>query len=133
MWPYASRGSRFMGDVREISPSALEAEDFSTSAVSIKLWLPEKLVAAIDVLCDPHDASRPDVLRWILFEHVFGRVELAHLQRRMSGALGSRKQAGQQWQWRRDGAAVTPADDELTVIPAAAEALIRASVGTVAA
>ncbi len=59
MWPYATRGSRFMGDVSEISPSALEAEDFSTNAVSIKLWLPEKLVAAIDVLCDQHDASRP--------------------------------------------------------------------------
>ncbi len=82
MWPYASRGSRFLGDVIEISPSALEHEDFSTNAVSIKLWLPEKLVAAIDVLCDQHDASRPDVLRWILFEHVFGRVEFAHLERR---------------------------------------------------
>ena len=87
MWPYATRGSRFLGDVSEISPSALESEDFSTNAASIKLWLPEKLVAAIDVLCDQHDASRPDVLRWILFEHVFGRVELAHLQRRMSARL----------------------------------------------
>ena len=82
MWPYATRGSRFLGDVSEISPSALEAEDFRTNAVSIKLWLPEKLVAAIDVLCDQHDASRPDVLRWVLFEHVFGRIEFAHLQRR---------------------------------------------------
>ena len=35
MWPYATSGSRFMGDVSEISPSALEAEDFSTNAVSI--------------------------------------------------------------------------------------------------
>ena len=87
MWPYATRGSRFLGDISEISPSALEAEDFSTNAVSIKLWLPEKLVAAIDVLCDQHDASRPDVLRWILFEHVFGRVELAHLKLRMSAQL----------------------------------------------
>jgi len=82
MWPYATRGSRFMGDISEISPSALEAEDFSTNAVSIKLWLPEKLVAAIDVLCDRHDASRPDVLRWVLFKHAFGRIEFAHLQRR---------------------------------------------------
>ena len=55
--------------------------------MSIKLWLSEKLVAAIDVLCEQHDASRPDVLRWILFEHVFGRVELAHLKRRMSARL----------------------------------------------
>ena len=87
MWPYASRGSRFMGEVNEISPSTLEAEDFITNAVSIKLWLPEKLVAAIDVLCEQHDASRPDLLRWILFEHVFGRLELTHLKRRMSARL----------------------------------------------
>ena len=53
MWPYASRGSRFLGDVSEISPSALEAEDFSTNAASIKLWLPEKLVAAIDHSTQP--------------------------------------------------------------------------------
>ena len=43
------------------------------------------------------------------------------------------EQAGQQWQWRLTGAAVTPADDELTAILAASEALIRASVGTAAA
>lgn len=87
MWPYATRGSRFLGDVSELSPSALENEDFSTNPVSIKLWLPEKLVAAIDILCDQHDASRPDVLRWVFFEHVFGRVEFAHLKRRMSAQL----------------------------------------------
>ena len=43
------------------------------------------------------------------------------------------EQSGQQWQWRRDGAAATPADNELTAILAASEALIRASVGTAAA
>lgn len=82
MWPYSSRGSRFMGDISEVSPSALIAENFSLNDASIKLWLPEKLVAGIDVLCDQHDASRPDVLRWILFEHVFGRIEFSHLHRR---------------------------------------------------
>jgi hypothetical protein len=48
----------------------------------IKVWLPERLLAAIDVLCDAHDASRPDVLRWLLFEHAYGRNEFAHLRRR---------------------------------------------------
>lgn len=84
MWPYATRGSRFLGDVTELSASALEHHDFSTNAVAIKLWLPQKLVAAIDVLCNQHDASRPDVLRWIFFEHVYGRVEFSHLQRRVA-------------------------------------------------
>ena len=90
-----------MGEVSEISPSALEHEDFSTNAVPIKLWLPEKLVAAIDVLCDQHDASRPDVLRWIFFEHVFGRVELAHLKRRMSARLKEMEKADVKYSVRR--------------------------------
>jgi len=32
-------------------------------------------------LCDTHDASRPDILRWVLFEHAYGRIEFAHLLR----------------------------------------------------
>lgn len=94
MWPYASRGSRFLGDVSDISPSALENEHFGSNDVSIKLWLPEKLVASIDVLCDRHDASRPDVLRWIFFEHVFGRVEFVHLQHRYDAWQEKRAQYG---------------------------------------
>lgn len=84
MWPYATRGSRFLGNVTELSASSLEHQDFSTNDVAIKLWLPQKLVAGIDVLCNQHNASRPDVLRWVFFEHVYGRVEFSHLQRRVA-------------------------------------------------
>jgi len=87
MWPYASRGSRFLGDAADRHPSRLNSEDFAHNDGVIKLWLPERLLAAIDVLCDAHDASRPDVLRWLLFEHACGRTELAHLRRR-AGAVG---------------------------------------------
>ncbi len=81
MWPYASRGSRFFGNAADRHPSRLKPGDFACNDAVIKLWLPERLLAAIDVLCDEHDASRPDVLRWILFEHAYGRTEFAHLCR----------------------------------------------------
>lgn len=84
MWPYKTRGSRFMGDIQEIAPSRLAARTFRANDSAIKLWLPDKLLAAIDVLCDVHDTSRPDVLRALLFGHAFGYVELAHLIRRAS-------------------------------------------------
>lgn len=84
MWPYAKRRSRFLGDATESHASSLGAADFSTNDSIIKLWLSERLLAAIDVLCDEHDASRPDVLRWLLFEHAYGRVELTHLRRRVT-------------------------------------------------
>lgn len=84
MWPYKTRGSRFMGDIQEIAPSRLAARTFRANDSAIKLWLPDKLLAAIDVLCDVHDTSRPDVLRALLFGHAFGYVELALLIRRAS-------------------------------------------------
>lgn len=83
MWPFKSRGSRFVGDVDTIFPSQLEKSDFSINDSPIKLWLPDKLLNAVDVLCAQYDSSRPDVLRTIFFEHAFGRVELAHLKRRV--------------------------------------------------
>jgi len=87
MWPFATRRSRFLGDAAARHPSRLDPVDFARNDAAIKLWLPDRLLAAIDVLCDAHDASRPDVLRRILFEHAHGRTELAHLRRR-AGAVG---------------------------------------------
>ena len=94
MWPYASRGSRFLGDAADRHPSHLNAEDFAHNDAVIKLWLPEQLLAAIDLLCDTHDASRPDVLRWVLFEHAHGRTEFAHLRRRVSAQPPADGEAG---------------------------------------
>jgi hypothetical protein len=81
MWPFATRGSRFLGDAAARHPSRTNPGDFARNDAMIKLWLPENLLAAIDVLCDVQDASRPDVLRGILFEYAYGRTELAHLRR----------------------------------------------------
>ena len=81
MWPFARRRSRVVTQIDTRIPSLLTGFDFSHNDAVIKLWLSEPLLDAIDLLCDTHDASRPDVLRWILFEHAYGRIEFAHLLR----------------------------------------------------
>ena len=81
MWPFARRRSRVIGEIDTRVPSRLAGIDFSQNDALIKLWLSEALLDAIDLLCDTHDASRPDVLRWVLFEHAYGRIEFAHLLR----------------------------------------------------
>ena len=84
MWPYAKRGTRFYGDVDERFPSKLVDEFFDINDTAIKLWLPERLLAGLDVLSCESGVSRPDVLRALLFMHVYGRVEFMHLLRRIS-------------------------------------------------
>ena len=84
MWPYRTRGSRVYGNPREQWPSKLATTPFNRNDAVIKLWLPERLVVGIDVLSDAHNISRPDVLRWLLFEHAYGRVEFEHLRDRES-------------------------------------------------
>ena len=74
MWPFSNRSPRF--DVEEVMQKQqldFDFAPFKKNGVSIKLWLPEKIVISIDVLSIAHDVSRPDVLRWIFFEHVYGR------------------------------------------------------------
>lgn len=80
MWPFASRGARYGDDPTVKLSSRIALESFRTNDGYIKLWLPEKIVAAVDVLCKAHNASRPDILRWVLFEHLYGRVEFEFLR-----------------------------------------------------
>lgn len=80
MWPYKFRGARDTENVREKQPSRLDAHDFERNDTYIRIWLPATLVEGIDLLCLTYDSSRPDILRWIFFEHAFGRMELAHLK-----------------------------------------------------
>jgi hypothetical protein len=87
MWPYAKRGTRFYGDIDERMPSRLGGQRFDVNDAVIKLWLPERLLVGVDVLSCEHNVSRPDIVRWLLFEHVFGRVEFVHLKRRDRGEL----------------------------------------------
>lgn len=81
-WPFSSRKSRGNGKSLEVLPLHLP-EDLSVFArndACVKLWLPEKLTDALGSLSDTHDMSRPDVLRWLLFEHVYGRAAFERLR-----------------------------------------------------
>ena len=77
-WPFAKRGSRVDAVTEPALPAALPTDlaAFSRNDACIKLWLPEKLITALDALSATHEMSRPDVLRWQLFEHLYGRPAL---------------------------------------------------------
>jgi len=79
MWPFAKRGSRFDGDADEHFPSDIDPRDFKENKATIKLWLPSKILAGVDIIGQRQHAGRPDVLRAILFEYVYGRAELVQL------------------------------------------------------
>jgi len=75
-WPYASRGAtqKVQNATVEINHGDLNYAEFSTSDVFIKVWLPERLTHAIDRLSAEHQSSRPDVMRSILFQHIYGVI-----------------------------------------------------------
>jgi hypothetical protein len=82
MWPFARRGTRVDAVTQPALPVA-PPTDLAASGVndaSIKVWLPEKLTTALEALSATHEMSRPDVLRWLLFEHVYGRPALDNLK-----------------------------------------------------
>lgn len=78
MWPFAKRGAR-VNAPSPVVASALDYAVFALNDACIKIWLPAKLSQALDQLSYTHDVSRPDVLRELLFEHVYGRHELEGL------------------------------------------------------
>lgn len=92
MWPFAKRGARTTTP-DSVASSELDYALFEENGACVKIWLPEKLTQALDQLSAAYDASRPDVLRALLFEHVYGRQELEALiawkQRRDKEAAAS--------------------------------------------
>ena len=81
-WPFAKRGTRIDAAPAIVLPIELpdDLSAFGTNGACIKLWLPEKLTLALNSLSSAHCMSRPDVLRWLLFEHVYGRPALEQLK-----------------------------------------------------
>lgn len=74
MWPFSARKPRVDEDeVISMQTKHFDFSSFATNDTYMKLWLSEKLTASLDVLSVQQQVSRPDVLRWILFEHVYGR------------------------------------------------------------
>jgi hypothetical protein len=82
LWPFSSRGSRGNGKSLDVLPLSLPGDlsVFGRNDACIKLWLPEKLTDALDSLSNTHGMSRPDGLRWLLFEHVYGRAAFERLR-----------------------------------------------------
>lgn len=82
MWPFAKRGTRVDAVTEPVLPVAppMDLAVFGVNDASIKVWLPEKLTTALEALSATHEMSRPDVLRWLLFEHVYGRPALERLK-----------------------------------------------------
>mgnify|MGYP001595934978 CR=1 FL=1 len=78
MWPFARRGARANTPNPAIT-QALDYAEFADNRACIKLWLPEILDQALNQLSVTHDTSKPDVLRGLLFEHVYGRQALEGL------------------------------------------------------
>lgn len=82
MWPFASRGSR----ASTVAPTgqttgaaAFTYAAYASNDVAVKVWLPERIVAALDVVSAESETSRPDVVRALIFEHIHGRAELCRL------------------------------------------------------
>lgn len=73
-WPYASRGSTKKSQERAetSSPVDLEFDAFSQNDAFIKIWLPERIEFVLDTLSAEHNVSRPDALRAILFQQIYG-------------------------------------------------------------
>jgi len=73
MWPFSKRGCR--AGTPSPQPSDLPPlGDFEKSDAGLKIWLPQVLVDRINWLSVKLNASRPDVVRGLIFEHVYGRV-----------------------------------------------------------
>ena len=74
-WPFAKRGTRVDAPIKLDLPVPLPGDlsVFARNDACIKLWLPEKLTQALVQMSGATGQSRPDVLRWLLFEHVYGR------------------------------------------------------------
>lgn len=73
MWPFPSRSSR--ANVIAPHPSGLpDFKEYVESKAKLKVWLPQVLVDRINWLSKHEEASRPDVIRALLFQHIYGHI-----------------------------------------------------------
>ena len=73
MWPFSSRGSQY-GTIAPQPQDLPNFKDFEKTDVSLKVWLPQVLSDRVNWLSKAREVSRPDVIRALLFEHLYGRV-----------------------------------------------------------
>jgi len=73
MWPYSTRSSQY----GVIAPKPQDWPDFDAfqkSDASLKVWLPQILIDRINWVSKQREISRPDIIRSLVFENIYGRV-----------------------------------------------------------
>lgn len=80
MWPFSSRSSQH-GTIAPAPKDLPDCSEFEQNDRKVKVWLPQVLVDRVNWLSKTRDASRPDVIRALLFEHLYGRVAYEALVR----------------------------------------------------
>lgn len=73
MWPFSSRGSQ-SGTIAPEPKDLPDFRNFEKDDVAVKVWLPQILVDRVNWMSKAKNVSRPDVIRTLLFEHLYGRV-----------------------------------------------------------
>jgi hypothetical protein len=79
MWPFSSQSSQY-GTIAPEPKGLPDFRKFEKSDASIKIWLPQILIERVGWLSKANAVSRPDVIRALLFEHLYGRVAYDALQ-----------------------------------------------------
>lgn len=75
-WPFSTRGTRMSTQANFQPLEPLDPRQFSEDDAVIKIKLTEPVSAAIDLISLENGNSRPDVVRAILFEHIYGAAAL---------------------------------------------------------
>lgn len=73
-WPFAKRGAtaKAKSSSGEMPLTDIDFNEFAVNDLYIKVWLPDRLVSVINKLSANYGSSRPDVIKTILFRHVYG-------------------------------------------------------------
>lgn len=73
-WPFAKRGATAKAKTLsgDMPPTEINFDEFASNNDYIKVWLPDRLVTVINRLSANYGSSRPDVIKTILFRHVYG-------------------------------------------------------------
>lgn len=73
-WPFAKRGStmKTRASSDQMPQVDIDFARYASNDAYIKVWLPDKLVAVLNNLSATYGSSRPDVLKTLLFRHVYG-------------------------------------------------------------
>ena len=73
MWPHSKRSSQY-GVIAPKPQDWPNFDNFERSDASLKVWLPQILIDRINWISKTREISRPDIVRALAFENVYGRV-----------------------------------------------------------